>query len=336
MHKKIRLAIDMMGGDTGVEATIPAVLKLIKQHPQILCQVYSLPGLCDSLKIYDQISVVTCPCQVEMDESPIRALKSKRESTLYQAILSVKQGESDAVVSSGNTGAMMVMARSILKMIAGVDRPALMKILPGKNTPVYLLDVGATVDTTISQLKGFALLGASAFTAMESAAKPRVGLLSNGHEKIKGTQFLKDGYDELAQMSSINFHGYAEPQDIRSGEFDVIVTDGFSGNLVIKSFELMVYWMKDLVKAQMAKSVFHRVFLKIMFLCNNSWLSEINAEKYNGAFFLGVGGVVIKSHGGSNANAMYQAILHAIHFVEAKFPEKLQSQLNQLVENDKI
>ena len=303
----ITLSVDAMGGDVGLDVTVPAAVRFLARRPEArLIMVGDESRLHAALAAaqapLDKITVRHATQVVEMDEAPQSALKNKKDSSMRVAIEQVKAGEAQAAVSAGNTGALMATARFVLKTLPGIERPAIAKFLPGENGHLTLaLDLGANIDCSAAQIVQFAAMGSELVKALGLNANPRVGLLNIGTEEIKGTEVVKQTF-ALLRQSSLNFVGNVEADSLFSGAADVIAADGFVGNIVLKTIESSVKFMGASIREE---------------------FNRFDPRRYNGAIFLGLRGVVIKSHGGTDATGFAFALEEAYHEAEAASIEKI-------------
>ncbi|QOL48122.1 phosphate acyltransferase PlsX [Massilia litorea] len=329
----IKISIDCMGGDHGPSVTIPAALSFLKQQPEA---ELILVGLEESLRAElkkhhadtnPRVTIKHASEVVEMDDPVEVALRRKKDSSMRVAVELVKDGTANVCVSAGNTGALMAVSRYVLKTMAGVDRPAICSILPNqKNGPTYMLDLGANVDCSPHHLHQFAIMGSVLFSAMEGVKKPTIGLLNVGTEEIKGNDVVKETALLLRadhERGSLNFHGNVEGNDIFKGTTDVVVCDGFVGNVTLKAIEGLSRYMK---------SVFKQSWLSMLgALIARGALKKLNPERYNGAGLLGLKGLVFKSHGGANAYAFEWAIKRAFDAAKYNVQEQLSAMIAELM-----
>ncbi|MEI8209437.1 MAG: phosphate acyltransferase PlsX [Methylococcales bacterium] len=319
----LTISIDAMGGDHGPEVTIPASLDCLKINPnlklilvgdELVIKVH-LPN--DLSPYQDRLSIHHASQRVEMDESPSKALKNKKDSSMRVAINLVKEGQADACVSAGNTGALMATARFVLKMIPGIDRPAIISTLPSIHGHTHVLDLGANVDCTAEHLFQFAIMGNELVKAVEGIENPKVGLLNIGEEDTKGNEQVKAAA-KLLEASALNYIGYVEGNSLNAGpiKVDLIVTDGFVGNVALKSIEGAAKMIGTTLKEAFSKNIFTQLIAIIAYPVLKSFKQRIDPRLYNGASFLGLKGLVIKSHGGADRLAFKTAIQLAE--VEAK------------------
>ncbi|MGO4479616.1 phosphate acyltransferase PlsX [Massilia sp. 2TAF26] len=328
----ITISIDCMGGDHGPSVTIPAALAFLKHQPEA---ELILVGLEDQVRAElkkhhadssPRLSIRHATEVVAMDDPIEVALRRKKDSSMRVAIELVKDGKADVCVSAGNTGALMAISRYVLKTMADVDRPAICSIMPNqKGSPTYMLDLGANVDCEPHHLHQFAIMGAVLFEAMEGR-RPSIGLLNVGTEEIKGTEAVKATAALLRadhERGILNFHGNVEGNDIFKGTVDVIVCDGFVGNVTLKAVEgLSRFFKATLMETTMSK---------LGALLARKSLKKLNPESYNGAGLLGLKGLVFKSHGGANAFAFEWAIKRAYNAAQNNVQEQLSAMITELM-----
>lgn len=328
----MKISIDAMGGDFGPSVTVPACLHILKKHPNlnlilvgkedVLSEILEKEGESDN----PRITLHHATEIVEMDESPSLALKRKKDSSMRVAINLIKEGEAQACVSAGNTGALMATARFVLRMLPGINRPAICSAMPGINGSSYVLDLGANVDSSAEQLFQFAVMGSILVSAVRNLESPTVGLLNVGEEEVKGNERVKKAAKLLSE-SKLNYIGFVEGNDIYTGETDVIVCDGFMGNVALKASEGVAHMLTSFAKEEFSRSI----FTKLSALMSRPVLKAIrkrtDPRRYNGASMLGLKGIVIKSHGGADALSFAIAIEEAIKEVEKNVPEQIKNQL---------
>jgi glycerol-3-phosphate acyltransferase PlsX len=323
----IKISIDCMGGDHGPAVTIPAAISFVESEPDA---ELILVGLEDQLLAelkkhkadgHPRLSVVHATEVVEMDDSLEAALRRKKDSSMRVAINLVKQGKAQACVSAGNTGALMAISRYVLKTIPGVDRPAICSILPNqKDGPTYMLDLGANVDCEPQHLHQFALMGSALVSALENKAKPSVGLLNVGEEDIKGNEVVKRTAELLRadhEKGVLNFYGNVEGNDIFKGTTDIVVCDGFVGNVTLKASEGLGRFFKSVLMTEFKSSPLNMLGALIARGALKAISKRFSPSRYNGASLLGLRGLVFKSHGGADAYGYQRAIRRA--FDAAKY-----------------
>lgn len=311
--KEVRLAIDCMGGDHGPSVTIPAALHFAAVNPQTTLILVGLQDVIEQrlrhakVKAGDRLQIRHATEVIAMDEAPALALRNKKDSSLRVAIELVKAGEADACVSAGNTGALMAISHYVLKTLPGIDRPAIVSVLPSMKGRTYMLDLGANVDCTPEQLLQFALMGASLASAVEHQARPRVGLLNIGEEAIKGNDVVKRAA-ELLRATDLNFIGNVEGDGIYKGAADVIVCDGFVGNVALKTSEGMAQMLASFLREAFTRNLFTRLIALLASPVLATFKRRVDHRRYNGASLLGLRGIVVKSHGSADAMAFECAI----------------------------
>ena len=326
----ITLAVDAMGGDAGLAVTIPGALLFLRQQADVgLLMVGDEVQVRQALEAanapMDRIQIVHSAQVVEMDEQPQSALKNKKDSSMRIAVNQVKEGLAQAAVSAGNTGALMATARFVLKTIQGIERPAIAKFIPSQNGHMTLvLDLGANVDCTPEQLVQFAVIGSELVHALyPNAGAPRVGLLNVGTEDIKGTDTVKQVF-KLLSSSKLNFVGNVEGGSIFSGDVDVVVADGFVGNIVLKTIEGAVRFMGSAIKQEFQANLLTKLGALAAMPALKGFKNKLDPRKFNGAIFLGLRGVVIKSHGGTDAVGFSYALEEAFHEAKADSLTRIQ------------
>jgi glycerol-3-phosphate acyltransferase PlsX len=331
----ITVALDAMGGDHGVGVTVPAALKARRDEPSLkLILVGQREVIEAELKrrhaVEDEHLVIHHASQVvEMDEPPAQALRGKKDSSMRVAINLVKEGVAQAAVSAGNTGALMATSRFVLKTLPGIDRPAIITALPTMSSHVHVLDLGANVDCTPEQLMQFAIMGSILVTAVEGKPKPRVGLLNIGEEDIKGNETVKRAH-ELLRASSLNYCGYAEGDEIFTGDMDVIVCDGFVGNVMLKTSEGLAHMITHFLKSGFKRNVFTWFSALVALPVLLAFKKRVDPRRYNGATLIGLNGVVVKSHGRADKLAYGCAILAAFAEARNNVPERIKRELTAM------
>ncbi len=312
----VTIAIDAMGGDHGTHVTIPAAVRYLQQHPNDTIVLVGLPDAIEAelrtvkTSIGPRLRIQAASEVVGMDESPQLVLRSKKDSSMRVAINLVKNGEASACVSAGNTGALMATARYVLKMLPGIDRPAIASFLPTYKGQVCMLDLGANVDCNAENLLQFALMGTALVYAIEHKKNPTVGLLNIGSEDIKGNEIVKQA-NELLQESDLNFYGNIEGNDIFKGITDVVVCDGFVGNVALKTTEGLAQMLGGFLREEFNRNIFTKLAGLIATPVIKAFKRRVDPRRYNGASLLGLKGIVLKSHGSADAFAFFCAIERA-------------------------
>lgn len=327
------IALDAMGGDHGPSVVVPAAVNAIKRHPNLqLILVGRQDELSHWLKKYHvinhaQISVRQAKDVVEMDESPSSALRYKKDSSMRVAINLVKEGKASACVSAGNTGALMATARFVLKTLPGIDRPAIIAELPTISGKTRVLDLGANVDSCAEHLFQFAVMGSVLASALDNNDRPRVGLLNIGEEEIKGNDQVKRTAHLLAEHDWINYIGYVEGDDIYKGSADVIVCDGFVGNVALKSSEGLAQLIGHYMRKAFEQNWMTKTAAFLSWPVLRMIKKRIDPSRYNGASMLGLNGIVVKSHGSADIRAFSYAIEEAIMEVKMNVPQLIGQQV---------
>jgi phosphate acyltransferase len=319
--KPITIAVDAMGGDHGPRVTVPAALTALKREPKLRIVLVGLGehlrplidgadgALGDRIRIREATQVVT------MDEKPQDALRKKKDSSMRVAIDLIKAGEVDACVSAGNTGALMATGKFVLKTIDGIDRPAIISRIRARHGHTHMLDLGANSECTAEHLLQFAVMGTIVATDMHGIEKPRVGVLNIGEEEMKGDSVVQDAA-RLLSASTLNYVGFVEGDDIFSGEVDVVVTDGFTGNVALKTMEGLANMLVSAVKTEYTRNPLRYFGAAVSWPVLRSLRREFDPRTYNGASMVGLNGVVIKSHGGADVTSFGNAI--RVGYIEAQ------------------
>lgn len=336
MNVDATIALDAMGGDHGASIVVPAALKALKQNAGLkLILVGDEATISDVLlahksAVSDRLSIQHASQIVEMDELPSQALRGKKDSSMRVAINLVKEGRAQACVSAGNTGALMATARFVLKTLPGIDRPAICTTLPTVKGHVYVLDLGANVDSSAEHLFEFAVMGSELASAVDEKAAPTVGLLNIGEEEIKGNERVKEASRLLAD-SKLNYIGNVEGDGIYLGAADVVVCDGFVGNVMLKTTEGVAKMISHYMKQEFKKNPFTMLAGLIAMPVLKAFRRRIDPREYNGASLVGLQGIVIKSHGGADALAFSNAIHEAVREVEKDVPQRISQQLEAIL-----
>lgn len=306
-----------MGGDHGLVTTIPASIQAIRKNPHLhLFLVGEQSQIKKHLQRYGkynsvQLTIVHTSEIVGMDELPSHALRNKKDSSMRVALNLIKEGKADACVSAGNTGALMATARFVLKTLTGIDRPAIISELPTKKNKTRVVDLGANIDSCAEHLFQFAVMGTALIQAVERITSPKIALLNIGVEEIKGNDQVKRTAHMLSDCSVMNYVGYVEGDEIFSGNVDLVVCDGFVGNVALKVSEGLANFMIQTMKEAFRSSWIGRLvgLLALPFL--KTLKNRMDPARYNGASLLGLNGIVIKSHGGASSKAFLNAIEEA-------------------------
>lgn len=332
------IAIDAMSGDKGVSVTVPAALAILRQHKNIKLIFVGKEALLSRIlskraaRFSDRYEIQSATEVVAMDESPALAMRSKKDSSMRVALDLVKEGRADACVSAGNTGALMATARFVLKMLPGIDRPAIMARFPTTlGRDVRVLDLGANVDSTPEQLFQFAVMAATCAEAIDNNPKPAIGLLNVGSEDIKGNEQVKKTAELLSQTTAVNYAGFVEGDDIFYGKTDIVVCDGFVGNTMLKACEGLSKLIVGFAKAEIQKNWRTKLAVIPALPILSRLKKRIDPRKRNGATLLGLNGVVIKSHGGADRFAFMCAIEQAISEAEHNVPALIREKVAKIL-----
>ena len=334
----MKIAVDAMGGDHGPSVTVPAAIQALLQHENLhLILVGDRDAMLAELKQHSidpaRYTLQHTTQKVEMDEPPAAALRGKKDSSMRVAINLVKENLASACVSAGNTGALMATARFVLKTLPGIDRPAIIAAFPTliEKKSVRMLDLGANVDSSAEDLLQFALMGSVLASAVGSIENPKVYLLNIGSEDIKGNEQVKAAAQLFQQHPHLNYQGFIEGNEIYDGVADVVVCDGFVGNVSLKVTEGVAKLIKNLTKKAFLQHVFTKIVGLLAKPVFNNLAKRIDPDRYNGACFIGLQGIVIKSHGGANQKAFTSAIVEAMRQAETNIPERIRQELASLL-----
>jgi len=310
--------------------TVPAAKHFLQKHPDahliLVGTEEKILGALEQHAFGDRLRIVHATQVVEMHEPPAQALKNKKDSSMRVAINLVKEGEADACVSAGNTGALMATSRFVLKMLPGIDRPAICPQLPSGDAHTYMLDLGANVDCTPEHLLQFGIMGALMAAAMDHNEQPRVALLNIGSEDIKGNEVVKAAADLLAN-SGLNFIGNIEGDGIYKGEADVIVCDGFVGNVALKASEGVAQMMARGIREEFSRNWLSKLSALIAMPVLKRFKKRVDHRRYNGALLLGLKGISVKSHGSADIFAFGQAIGRAYDAAENRVVARITERI---------
>jgi len=330
------VALDAIGGDCGPSEIIPAALLALERNPSITLILVGQQEVLEPIlrehgaNESEQLRIHHASQTVEMHELPSMALRNKKDSSMRVAIDLVKDGRASACVSAGNTGALMATARFVLKMLPGIDRPAICATMPGTNGMTHLLDLGANVDSSSEQLLQFAVMGSELVKAVHNKPNPTVALLNIGAEEIKGNDQVKQAASQLAQ-SHLNYFGFVEGNDIYTGKVDVIVCDGFSGNIALKASEGVAEFISHHARAEFKRTLYGRFAALVAMPVLKSIRKHLDPRRYNGASLLGLRGIVIKSHGHAERVSFAHAIEEAIVETRKNVPERISTELEAVL-----
>jgi len=335
---RLTLALDIMGGDNGPHIIFDAALTALQKTPYlhlILCGPLAVMSkwLNNQLpNIQARITLCDCPQQVAMDEVPAHALRHKKQSSMRRILDLVHNNEADACISSGNTGALLAIANYVLKTLPGIDRPALVTLVPTiNNGKVYFLDLGANINCDSQMLFQYAVMGSVLAEQIANIKQPKVALLNVGSEEIKGNDQVKQTAKLLTDSQHINYIGYVEGNDIFSKKADVIVTDGFVGNIAMKSWEGLVNFAIQEVRKASQHNWLSKIVAKIATPFFRSIYLRMKPDQYNGASLIGLRGIVVKSHGNASSESFLYAIREAIQQVEMRVPDKIKDKIEAVL-----
>jgi glycerol-3-phosphate acyltransferase PlsX len=322
-----------MGGDHGPHVTVPAALGFLARWPDVALVLVGMPDAIErelaagAASGGARLRVHPASQMVAMDEPPAQAMRYKKDSSMRVAINLVKSGEAHACVSAGNTGALMAISRFVLKTLPGIDRPAIATVLPNmKGGYTYVLDLGANVDCTPEQLMQFGVMGAMLVSAVHRKERPSVGLLNIGVEDIKGNETVKQAA-ELLRSSGLNFAGNVEGDDIYKGTSDVVVCDGFVGNVLLKASEGVAQMIVGFLRQEFTRNPWRMLVAMLAQPVRNALRARMDPGKYNGASLLGLKGIVIKSHGSAGVFAFAQALERALEEVRNDVPQRIAQRM---------
>jgi glycerol-3-phosphate acyltransferase PlsX len=335
---RVRVAVDCMGGDHGPAVTLPACWAFLESHPDAELLLVGTAQALAGAQAWPRCTLVTATEVVGMDDTVEVALRRKRDSSMRVAIAQVKDDEhvrrsADVCVSAGNTGALMAVARYVLKTLDGIDRPAIATVMPqrrGGHTTV--LDLGANVDCTPEHLLQFALMGSALVGATGGPAEPSVGLLNIGEEAIKGSETIKRAGELLRQAHAagrLRFHGNVEGNDIFKGTTDIVVCDGFVGNVLLKTSEGLASMLGDFIREEFSRNVGSRLAALVALPVLRRFKARVDHRRYNGAALLGLRGLVFKSHGSADAYAFEQALGRAYDAARNRLLQRVQARIVQ-------
>lgn len=326
------IAVDCMGGDHGVSVTLPACRSFLQRQPQARLV---LVGLQDALASFadPRVTIVAATEVVGMDDSIEVALRRKKDSSMRVAVQQVRDGHAQAAVSAGNTGALMAISRYLLKTCEGIDRPAIATQLPNaRGGATTVLDLGANVDCTAEHLLQFAIMGSALVSALGNRSQPTVGLLNIGEEVIKGNETIKRAGELLraaARAGELNFVGNVEGNGIFKGDVDIVVCDGFVGNVALKATEGVATMIGEFLRAEFSRNVLTKLAAVVAYPVLSAFKRRVDHRRYNGAALLGLRGLVFKSHGSADQIAFENALSRAYDAAGNNLLERVQARINR-------
>ncbi|ADV33803.1 phosphate acyltransferase [Candidatus Blochmanniella vafra str. BVAF] len=340
--KHLVLALDTMGGDFGPRVIVPASLEALDLCPRLVCLLVGNPSMIRSVlkkfnsKYINRLTIIPSKSVISDNDRPSQAIRVSKDTSMRIALELIKSGNAQACVSAGNTGALMGLSKLVLKPINGIDRPALTTFLPHQNKgKTVILDLGANIACSGSMLVQFAIMGTVLSEQIVGIGNPKVALLNIGSEESKGLDNIRQASKILHTISSIRYIGYIEANDLLAGKTDVIVCDGFIGNITLKTMEGVIRVVLSVFQKSEEKNTIYCYVIEHI----KHWFSKIffkkfiqlNPDRYNGAYLVGLHNTVIKSHGGANQHAFTKAIIQAVHSVERRIPEKIADRLSQML-----
>ena len=335
----MKIVVDGMGGDRGTSEVLKGVNLALNEMPEIEIIIVGKKEIIEkefSKYKHDKsrVTIVNADEVIEMTDEPVLAVKKKKNSSMNIALDIVKNGEGDAFVSAGNTGALISASQMKLRRIKGILRPAIATVFPAKEKNIVLMDVGATADTKPEFINQFAIIGCKFAKEILHRKNPTVGLLNIGSEEGKGNELTRGAYELMKNNKNIIFVGNIESRDMMSGKIDVIVTDGFTGNMVLKTSEGIAKYIFECLKEEIQSSIFAKIGMFFMLPVFKKMKKKLDSSEYGGALFLGLNGISIKAHGNSDANGIKNAIRVAKEFAENRFVEKLKDTISSQEEEE--
>ena len=341
MDKKITIAIDAMGGENSPRKNIEGLnlfLDKNKSNDDFYIYLYGDKNILDQeLKKFNitnqKVKVVHTEGIISDEETPLTAIKNSKNTSMWNSVKSQVDGHADITLSAGNTGVLLVISRMILKTMKEVSKPALAGLWPSKKDVSVVLDLGANIECDEKNLVDFSEMGAALYKSIFPKQKPHVSLLNIGSEEMKGTEVLKKTYSKLKKLSNDNnfiFNGYIEGNKLMEGETNVIVTDGFTGNIALKTAEGTAKFITDSLKNSLTENIFTKISLLFSYFSLKRFKSKLDPRKYNGAIFLGLNGPVVKSHGGTDEVGFYYSIDLCYKIIKGNLMDQIKNNLSHL------
>ena len=334
MNNKIIIAVDAMGGENSPKKIVDGIELSLKESKENFFKLYGNEDQLNFLinkkpKINKYCEIIHCDNHIEDEESPLSAAKKSKSTSMWQCIESQNNGKSQITLSAGNTGALLILSRLILNMIDGVEKPALAGLWPNKIGMNVVLDLGANIECNDKNLIDFSFMGAALHKALYPEIEPIIALLNVGLEEIKGHEEIKKAYQLLKESNKNNFkfHGYIEGNHIMDGNVNVIVTDGFTGNIALKTAEGTANFITKYLKENLSKGLLNKISLLFSFNTLKKFKDQLDPRKYNGAIFLGLNGPVVKSHGSTDARGLAHSIKLCNKIVKGNLVEKIKKNL---------
>jgi len=335
MSNKVKIAIDAMGGENSPKKIIDGIELSLKENKENFFKLYGNKDQLNFLinkkpEINNYCEIIHSENNIKDDESPLTAAKKSKSTSMWQSIESQKNGKSQITLSAGNTGALFILSRLILNMIDGVEKPALAGLWPNKTGMNVVLDLGANIECNDKNLIDFSYMGAALHKALYPHIEPKIALLNIGLEEIKGNETIKKAYQHLKESNKndFKFHGYIEGNHIMDGNVNVIVTDGFTGNIALKTAEGTANFITKYLKENLSKGLLNKIFLLFSYNVLKKFKEQLDPRKYNGAILLGLSGPVIKSHGATDSRGLANSIKMCNKIVKGKLIEKIKKYLS--------
>ena len=335
MNNKIIIAVDAMGGENSPKKIIDGIKLSLKESNENFFKLYGNKDKLNFLvnkkpEIKNYCEIIHCDNLIEDEESPLSAAKKSKSTSMWQSIESQNKGESQITLSAGNTGALLILSRLILSMIDGIEKPALAGLWPNKIGTNVVLDLGANIECNDKDLIDFSSMGAALYKSLYPVDNPKIALLNVGLEEIKGHEEIKKAYQHLKEWTKKNFefHGYIEGNHIMDGNVNVIVTDGFTGNIALKTAEGTANFITKYLKENLSKGLLNKFSLLFSYNVLKKFKEQLDPRKYNGAILLGLSGPVVKSHGSTDSRGLANSIKMCNKIVKGKLIEKIKKYLS--------
>jgi glycerol-3-phosphate acyltransferase PlsX len=335
MNDKIIIAIDAMGGENSPKKIVDGIELSLKESNENFFRVYGNKDKLNFLvnkkhEIKNYCEIIHCDNHIEDEESPLSAAKKSKSTSMWQSIESQNNGKSQITLSAGNTGALLILSRLILNMIDGIEKPALAGLWPNKIGTNVVLDLGANIMCNDKDLIDFSSMGAALYKSLYPADNPKIALLNVGLEEIKGHEEIKKAYQHLKEwnMKNFEFHGYIEGNHIMDGNVNVIVTDGFTGNIALKTAEGTANFITKYLKENLSKGLLNKLSILFSYNVLKKFKEQLDPRKYNGAILLGLSGPVVKSHGSTDSKGLANSIKMCNKIVKGKLIEQIKKYLS--------
>ena len=335
MNNKIIIAVDAMGGENSPKKIVDGIELSLKESNENFFKLYGNKDKLNFLlnnnpEIKNYCEIIHCDNHIEDEESPLSAAKKNKSTSMWQSIESQNNGKSQITLSAGNTGALLIISRLILSMIDGIEKPALAGLWPNKIGTNVVLDLGANIECNDKDLIDFSSMGAALYKSLYPVDNPKIALLNVGLEEIKGHEEIKKAYQHLKEWTKKNFefHGYIEGNHIMDGNVNVIVTDGFTGNIALKTAEGTANFITKYLKENLSKGLLNKISLLFSYNVFKKFKQQLDPRKYNGAILLGLSGPVVKSHGSTDSRGLANSIKMCNKIVKGKLIEKIKKYLS--------